>query len=70
VKQRSGIYPRLSVYTAGARIISQAGGVLLVETIRASSPLASRGQLSWMSARRGANVDENDVCIAARGWSR
>ncbi len=36
MKQGSGIYPRLGVDTAGARVASVAGGVVLVETIRAT----------------------------------
>jgi hypothetical protein len=34
VNQRSGLYPRLDVDAAGSRLVSQAGGALLVDTIR------------------------------------
>jgi hypothetical protein len=34
VKQRSGFYPRSSVDAAGAQVVCQAGGVLLVDTVR------------------------------------
>jgi Transposase DDE domain group 1 len=34
VKQRSGFYPRASVDAAGAQVVCQAGGVLLVDTVR------------------------------------
>jgi hypothetical protein len=36
VKKRSGLYPLVRVDAAGSGVISQAGGVTLVETIRAS----------------------------------
>jgi hypothetical protein len=36
VKQRSGIYPSLKVDAAGSRVVSQAGGVLLVDAVRAT----------------------------------
>ena len=35
MKQNTGLYPRLHVDTAGSAAVGQAGGVLLVETIRA-----------------------------------
>ena len=34
MKQRSGLYPRLSVDDAGSRLVSQAGVVALVDTVR------------------------------------
>ena len=34
MKQRSGFYPRSSVDAAGARVVCQAGGVLLADTVR------------------------------------
>jgi hypothetical protein len=34
VKQRSGLYPRLSVDDAGSQLVSQAGAVALVDTVR------------------------------------
>jgi len=36
VKKRSGFYPRVHVDTAGAGVVSQAGGVALVEAVRVS----------------------------------
>ena len=36
MKKRSGFYPRLGVDEAGARLVSQAGGVVLVDTVRAT----------------------------------
>jgi len=36
VKQRSGMYPRVRLDAAGAGVVSQAGGVTLVETARVS----------------------------------
>jgi len=36
VKHNTGLYPRLHVDTAGSAAVGQAGGVLLVETVRAS----------------------------------
>ena len=35
MSKRSGFYPRSVVDTAGATVVSQAGGVLLTETVRA-----------------------------------
>jgi hypothetical protein len=35
VSKRSGLYPRLAVDTAGSKVVSQAGGVLLTETVQA-----------------------------------
>lgn len=35
MKQRTGFYPQLRVDTAGSGLVSQAGGVLLIETARA-----------------------------------
>jgi hypothetical protein len=35
VKKRSGFYPRVGVDAAGSQVVSQAGGVVLVETVRA-----------------------------------
>jgi hypothetical protein len=35
VKQHSGLYPRVRVDAAGSRLVSQAGAVVLTETIRA-----------------------------------
>lgn len=34
MKQRSGLYPRLSVDDAGSQLVSQAGAVALVDTVR------------------------------------
>jgi hypothetical protein len=34
VKQRSGLYPRLGVDDAGSQLVSQAGAVALVDTVR------------------------------------
>ena len=34
MKQRSGFYPRSSVDAAGGQVVCQAGGVLLVDTVR------------------------------------
>jgi len=36
VKKRSGLYPRVGVDAAGSGVVSQAGGVTLVETLRVS----------------------------------
>ncbi len=36
MSERSGIYPRLKVDTAGSGVLSQAGAMLLTETIRVS----------------------------------
>ena len=36
MKKRTGFYPRVRVDTAGSGVVSQAGGVLLTETVRAS----------------------------------
>jgi Transposase DDE domain group 1 len=35
VSKRSGLYPRLAVDSAGSKIVSHAGGALLIETVRA-----------------------------------
>ena len=35
MSKRSGFYPRPAVDTAGSKVVSQAGGVLLTETVRA-----------------------------------
>ena len=34
MKQRSGLYPRLSVDDAGSQLVSQAGAVALMDTVR------------------------------------
>ena len=36
MKKATGFYPRVQVDAAGAGVVSQAGGVALVETVRAS----------------------------------
>jgi hypothetical protein len=36
VKQATGFYPRVNVDAAGSGVVSQAGGLMLVETVRAS----------------------------------
>ncbi|MGH9033729.1 MAG: transposase, partial [Acidimicrobiia bacterium] len=36
MKKRSGLYPRVGVDAAGSGVVSQAGGVTLVETLRVS----------------------------------
>jgi hypothetical protein len=36
VKQRSGLYPRVGVDATGSGVVSQAGGIALVETLRVS----------------------------------
>jgi Transposase DDE domain group 1 len=36
VKKRSGLYPRVGIDAAGSGVVSQAGGVTLVETLRVS----------------------------------
>jgi hypothetical protein len=36
VSKRSGLYPRVQVDTTACAAVAQAGGVLLVETIRTS----------------------------------
>ncbi len=36
VRKRSGLYPAVEVDAAGSGVVSQAGGVLLLETVRAS----------------------------------
>ncbi len=53
VSERSGFYPRPKVDTAGAGVLSQAGGMLLTETIRVSGlGSALRTALSrWMADR-------------------
>jgi hypothetical protein len=47
--QRSGIYPRLRVDAAGSGVVSQAGGVVLVETVRATGldRLLSAALVPW-----------------------
>jgi hypothetical protein len=35
VRESTGLYPRVRTDTAGSGVVSQAGGVLLVDTIRA-----------------------------------
>jgi Transposase DDE domain group 1 len=44
VKQRSGLYPRTDVDTVGSRLVSQAGGTVLVDTIRVSGLDRALGQ--------------------------
>jgi hypothetical protein len=36
VKKRSGLYPRVGIDAAGSGVVSQAGGVTLVQTLRVS----------------------------------
>ena len=36
MSKRSGLYPRVGVDAAGSGVVSQAGGVTLVETLRVS----------------------------------
>ncbi len=36
MRKRSGLYPHVHVDAAGSGVVSQAGGVLLLETVRAS----------------------------------
>ena len=36
MKKRSGLYPRVGIDAAGSGVVSQAGGVTLVETLRVS----------------------------------
>jgi Transposase DDE domain group 1 len=49
VKKRSGLYPRVGVDAAGSGVVSQAGGVTLVETLRVSGLDAalSQGLAPW-----------------------
>jgi len=49
VKKRSGLYPRVGVDAAGSGVVSQAGGVTLVETLRVSGLDAalSRALAPW-----------------------
>ena len=49
MKKRSGLYPRVGVDAAGSGVVSQAGGVTLVETLRVSGLDAalSRALAPW-----------------------
>ncbi len=49
MKKATGFYPRVHVDAAGSGVVSQAGGVLLVETVRASGldRLLSAALASW-----------------------
>lgn len=54
MSKRSGLYPCPAVDSAGANVVSQAGGVLLTETIRT---VGLDRQLSTMLGRwRGSNA--------------
>ena len=44
MKKRSGLYPRVGVDAAGSGVVSQAGGVTLVETLRVSGLDAALSQ--------------------------
>jgi hypothetical protein len=66
MKKRSGLYPRVDVDTAGSRLVSQAGGTVLVETVGVSG---LGGALSQALARwRRPNVvhePANVICDLA-----
>ncbi|MGH3839099.1 MAG: IS1380 family transposase [Pseudonocardiaceae bacterium] len=49
MKKRSGLYPRVGVDAAGSGVVSQAGGVTLVEMLRVSGldPALSRALSPW-----------------------
>jgi hypothetical protein len=49
MQQRSGLYPRVDVDTAGSRLVSQAGGTVLVETVGVSGlgGALSQALASW-----------------------
>ena len=49
MRKRSGLYPHVHADAAGAGVVSQAGGVLLLETVRASGldTALSAGMAGW-----------------------
>ena len=63
MSERSGFYPRVHVDKAGSQVVSQAGGVLLVEAIRVSGldRLLSAGLVRWR--RPGAVHDPAKVLL-------
>ena len=56
MKKATGFYPRVHVDAAGSGVVSQAGGVVLTETVRASGidRALSRGAGAVAQAARGA----------------
>ena len=54
MNKRSGLYPRVGVDAAGSGVVSQAGGVTLVETLRVSGLDAALSQAlaPWRRADR------------------
>jgi Transposase DDE domain group 1 len=66
VSERSGIYPRPKVDTAGAGVVSQAGGLLLTETIRVSGlGLALQAALGGWKQVRAVHDPAKIVCDLA-----
>jgi hypothetical protein len=60
--RRNGMYPRVQADTSGTGVVSQAGGVALVETIRASGlDLALSSALApWRKPTTRAGSGEGD----------
>lgn len=66
VSERSGIYPRLKVDTAGAGVVSAAGALLLTETVRVSGLDASlRTALAFWKPARAVHDPAKVLCDLA-----
>ena len=65
MSKRSGFYPVSGVDTAGSKVVSQAGGLLLTETVRAVGldRALSAALAPWRHADRGARPGEDRCSI-------
>jgi hypothetical protein len=70
VKKRSGLYPRVGVDAAGSGVVSQAGGVTLVEALRVSGLDAALSQaLAPWRRRSRRTTGRNAPVPLVRGYA-
>ena len=72
VSERSGFYPRPKVDTAGVGVLSQAGGLLLTETIRVSGlgTGAADALAPWMTGPGGPSPGQDRAGFGGHAGAR